>query len=161
MAWRRLFIELACACARRPQVILSNGKGGATFPPTTNGGPESDITVVTIISDEGQKRLVDNIMALMNINRDRVKLGAGNYKEQFITARGDAFPCVLFVRVWVWVCVVGACVCVEFPGHVSRSATSELKPPHGALTQALMLPLISVPCTHAPAMSAGISCERR
>jgi solute carrier family 8 (sodium/calcium exchanger) len=67
-------------------VELSNPTGDARFPETTNGGTEKEIAIITIISDENQTKMVDKAMAMLNINRDRIKLGTGNWKQQFVEA---------------------------------------------------------------------------
>jgi solute carrier family 8 (sodium/calcium exchanger) len=62
---------------------LINATGQATFAATTDGGEEMEICVVTIISDEATVHFVDHIFTLMHMNRDRIKLGTGNWSEQF------------------------------------------------------------------------------
>ena len=65
------------------KLILTNATNDATFAETTDGGIEKEIAVVTIISDEMHKGMIDNVMILMHINKDRVKLGSGNWGRQF------------------------------------------------------------------------------
>merc|ERR1719498_981968 len=67
-------------------VILSEPTGGAQFYEASNGGTDEDIAKVVIISDEKQKKIVDEMSMFLHINRDRVKVGADNYKQQFLDA---------------------------------------------------------------------------
>lgn len=68
------------------QVVLENPTGGAKFSAKSNGGQDSDIALITIISDEKEKKLVDSVMGSLNINRDRIKIGTSNWKSQFMAA---------------------------------------------------------------------------
>merc|ERR1712159_78551 len=67
-------------------VMLSEPSGGALFYDNHNGGAEEEIATVVIISDEKQKNIVDEMSLFFNINQDRLKIGANNYKEQFLNA---------------------------------------------------------------------------
>jgi len=67
-------------------VMLSEPDGGALFYDNHNGGAEEEIANVVIISDEKQKNIVDEMSLFFNINQDRLKIGANNYKEQFLNA---------------------------------------------------------------------------
>uniref|UniRef100_A0A7S2H6C6 Calx-beta domain-containing protein n=2 Tax=Octactis speculum TaxID=3111310 RepID=A0A7S2H6C6_9STRA len=68
------------------QCVLSDPTGGSTLNSQTDGGAEAEITVVHIMSDETQKKFTDSILLLMNVNRDRVKIGHNNWKSQFVAA---------------------------------------------------------------------------
>merc|ERR1712224_104485 len=67
-------------------VFLFDPSGGAMFYHDHDGGEEEEIAKVVIISDEKQKNIVDEMSMFFNINQDRVKIGASNYREQFLNA---------------------------------------------------------------------------
>jgi solute carrier family 8 (sodium/calcium exchanger) len=67
----------------RFQIHLYEPSGGAAFDPETNGKAEKEIVSVTIKSDDKMKTLSDALNHMMGINRDKLKIGSSNWKEQF------------------------------------------------------------------------------
>lgn len=67
-------------------VTLFDPSEGAIFYNDNDGGDEEEIAKVIIISDEKQKKLVDEMSLFLHINQDRIKIGASNWKEQFLNA---------------------------------------------------------------------------
>lgn len=67
-------------------VTLFEPSDGAMFYQDHDGGDEEEIAKVVIISDEKQKNMVDEMSMFFNINQDRIKMGASNYKDQFLDA---------------------------------------------------------------------------
>ena len=68
------------------QVILTEATGGAKFDDASDGSTEHEIAVVTIVNDQELKGIIDKLSHGLNINVDRMKLGSGNWKQQFIDA---------------------------------------------------------------------------
>jgi len=64
------------------QLILSDGTGGATFDPTTNGGGEKAVATVTIVSDDAVRNKLDEL-AVNFINSDDLSLSGASWAEQF------------------------------------------------------------------------------
>lgn len=57
--------------------------GGAKLDATTDGGEEHCITSVFIQADENNKKKVDALQSILNMNWDKVRVGHSNYKGQF------------------------------------------------------------------------------
>lgn len=70
----------------RFRILLENITGGATFDPETDGGKESCILTVYIISDPTGAKSILGIGSGMMINWDRAEVGNSNWREQFMEA---------------------------------------------------------------------------
>ena len=68
------------------QVILTEATGGAKFDHDSDGSHAHEIAVVTIVNDQELRGIIDKLSHGLNINRDRMKLGSSNWKQQFIDA---------------------------------------------------------------------------
>jgi solute carrier family 8 (sodium/calcium exchanger) len=77
------------------RLILTDPTGGAQFDARTDGGEDSCILTIWIaITPPGGKdgvaaptrKTVDNLARLMHLNWDKSRIGASNWKEQFIEA---------------------------------------------------------------------------
>lgn len=65
------------------RVYISEPSGGAKFDHTTDGGEENCIMTVFISADEENKKKVDAMQKILNMNWDKVRVGHANYGQQF------------------------------------------------------------------------------
>eukprot|EP00929_Paragymnodinium_shiwhaense_P117674 TRINITY_DN8864_c0_g1_i1.p1 TRINITY_DN8864_c0_g1~~TRINITY_DN8864_c0_g1_i1.p1 ORF type:complete len:833 (-),score=194.85 TRINITY_DN8864_c0_g1_i1:86-2584(-) len=68
------------------RLILENPFGGATFDDSTDGGKEQCILSIFIETDKERKERVDKMMASLQINWDKARVGHSNWRDQFIEA---------------------------------------------------------------------------
>merc|ERR1711972_1317300 len=65
---------------------LSEPTNGATFDPQTDGGSEECIMSLIIEPDPESRERIDRIMSGLQVNLDKNRLGASNWKQQFVEA---------------------------------------------------------------------------
>eukprot|EP00746_Dinoflagellata_sp_MGD_P165857 gnl/MRDRNA2_/MRDRNA2_95376_c0_seq1.p1 gnl/MRDRNA2_/MRDRNA2_95376_c0~~gnl/MRDRNA2_/MRDRNA2_95376_c0_seq1.p1 ORF type:complete len:873 (-),score=180.74 gnl/MRDRNA2_/MRDRNA2_95376_c0_seq1:197-2815(-) len=65
------------------RVYIAEPGGGAKFDHTTDGGNENCIMTVFIKADENNKKKVDALQKVLNMNWDKVRVGHANYAQQF------------------------------------------------------------------------------
>jgi len=68
------------------RVYIAEPTGGAKFDHTTDGGEEHCIATVIICADENNKKKVDALQKVLNMNWDKVRVGHANYGQQFTEA---------------------------------------------------------------------------
>jgi len=68
------------------RVYISEPSGGAKFDHATDGGEEHCICSVFIRADEDNKKKVDALQGILNMNWDKARVGHSNYAEQFSQA---------------------------------------------------------------------------
>jgi len=68
------------------RVVLKDAQGGVMFDSHTDGGAATCVCTVSLQVDAAQKTLTNTLLSMVSVNRDVVRLGNANYKEQFISA---------------------------------------------------------------------------
>jgi solute carrier family 8 (sodium/calcium exchanger) len=68
------------------RLYITEPSGGAKFDHTTDGGHEICIATVVIQADEANKKKVDALQQVLNMNWDKVRVGHANYAQQFSEA---------------------------------------------------------------------------
>eukprot|EP00746_Dinoflagellata_sp_MGD_P144938 gnl/MRDRNA2_/MRDRNA2_77630_c0_seq2.p1 gnl/MRDRNA2_/MRDRNA2_77630_c0~~gnl/MRDRNA2_/MRDRNA2_77630_c0_seq2.p1 ORF type:complete len:768 (+),score=194.87 gnl/MRDRNA2_/MRDRNA2_77630_c0_seq2:487-2790(+) len=68
------------------RVYISDPTGGAKFDHGTDGGEEHCICSVFIRADENNKKKVDALQGILNMNWDKARVGHSNYAQQFTEA---------------------------------------------------------------------------
>jgi len=71
-------------------VELYNPAGGATLAGAADDADQKAVCEVTIISDEEERGIVDNLLAVLNFDSDHARLGGSDWCEQI--AEAVAFP---------------------------------------------------------------------
>lgn len=69
-----------------PHSDKSGDKKGATFDKMTDGGEDQCIMTIFIVADESQKKKIDALTGLLQMNWDKTRVGHANYKDQFVQA---------------------------------------------------------------------------
>eukprot|EP00927_Polykrikos_kofoidii_P005262 TRINITY_DN12095_c0_g7_i1.p1 TRINITY_DN12095_c0_g7~~TRINITY_DN12095_c0_g7_i1.p1 ORF type:complete len:1028 (+),score=179.75 TRINITY_DN12095_c0_g7_i1:91-3174(+) len=69
-------------------LVLEDAEGGAVFDPSHDGGDESSILTVTIMSLHNDKRLATKALTVLDhlVNCDEVRLGTSDWREQIVGA---------------------------------------------------------------------------
>jgi len=73
-------------CTEMFRVILTDAAGGAKFNKNSDGGPDSCILSIFIVSDTISKARIDKLMAKLSSNWDKAKVGHANWREQVVDA---------------------------------------------------------------------------
>jgi solute carrier family 8 (sodium/calcium exchanger) len=68
------------------RVYIAEPSGGAKFEHSTDGGEEHCIMTIFIAADENNKKKVDAMQSILNMNWDKVRVGHTNYGQQFSEA---------------------------------------------------------------------------
>jgi len=68
------------------RLILVEPTGGVKFNKHTDGGEESCILSISIVSDTNNKARIDKIKTTLSVNWQKAKVGHNNWREQFVNA---------------------------------------------------------------------------
>lgn len=65
-------------------VVLTEPKGGATFPQMTDGGAEEEIMTVTILNDDERAMALRQALMMINIDFDSLDLASSDWASQVV-----------------------------------------------------------------------------